>query len=80
MSIEYTERVIEMSAVNTNYEYEPTYMVSMADKSEKAKGVSTAKLSDDAQKYLEQLKDKYKNVDFIIADFSSDEEAQQHYR
>lgn len=78
MSIEYTERVIEMSAVNTNYEYEPAYMVSMADKSEKAKGVSTAKLSDDAQKYLEQLKDKYKNVDFIIADFSSDEEAQQH--
>lgn len=78
MSIEYTERVIEMSAVNTNYEYEPAYKVSMADKSEKAKGVSTAKLSDDAQKYLEQLKDKYKNVDFIIADFSSDEEAQQH--
>ena len=67
-----------MSAVNTNYEYKPAYSVSATDKADKSKETSTVKLSTDAQKYLEQLKDKYKNVDFIVADFSSDEEAQKH--
>ena len=67
-----------MSAVNTNYEYKPAYSVSATDKADKSKETSTVKLSTDAQKYLEQLKGKYKNVDFIVADFSSDEEAQKH--
>ena len=69
---------IIMSAVNTNYEYKPAYSVSATDKADKSKETSTVKLSSDAQKYLEQLKGKYKNVDFIVADFSSDEEAQKH--
>ena len=69
---------IIMSAVNTNYEYKPAYSVSATDKADKSKETSTVKLSTDAQKYLEQLKGKYKNVDFIVADFSSDEEAQKH--
>ena len=69
---------IIMSAVNTNYEYKPAYSVSATDKADKSKETSTVKLSTDAQKYLEQLKGKYKNVDFIVADFSSDEEAHKH--
>ena len=69
---------IIMSAVNTNYEYKPAYSVSATDKADKSKETSTVKLSTDAQKYLEQLKGKYRNVDFIVADFSSDEEAQKH--
>ena len=69
---------IIMSAVNTNYEYKPAYSVSATDKADKSKETSTVRLSTDAQKYLEQLKGKYKNVDFIVADFSSDEEAQKH--
>ncbi len=36
---------------------------------------STDKLSNTAKKYLEKLRKKYGNMDFIIADFSSDEEA-----
>ncbi|MEI3035226.1 MAG: DUF6033 family protein [[Eubacterium] siraeum] len=69
---------IIMSAVNTNYEYKPAYSVSATDKADKSKETSTVRLSTDVQKYLEQLKGKYKNVDFIVADFSSDEEAQKH--
>lgn len=67
-----------MSAVNTNYEYKPTYNVSAAKKTDKSEETKSVKLSSDAQKYLEKLKEKYKNVDFIVADFSSDEEAQKH--
>ena len=67
-----------MSTVNTNYEYKPAYKVSANEKTDKSDKTSSVKLSSDAQKYLEQLKDKYKNVDFIVADFSTDEEAQQH--
>lgn len=35
----------------------------------------TDKLSETAQNYLEKLKEKYPDMDFIISDFSSDEEA-----
>ena len=35
----------------------------------------TSGLSENAKKYLEKLKKKYGNMDFIIADYSSDEEA-----
>jgi anti-sigma28 factor (negative regulator of flagellin synthesis) len=34
-------------------------------------------LSDAAQKLLEELKEKYSNMDFIISDYSSEEEAQE---
>lgn len=67
-----------MSAVNTNYEYKPAYKVSTTEKTDRSDKTSSVKLSSEAQKYLEQLKDKYKNVDFIVADFSTDEEAQKH--
>ena len=36
------------------------------------------KLSEKAQKVLDQLKEKYGNMDFFVADFSTDEEAQQY--
>lgn len=36
---------------------------------------STQKLSSTAQSYLERLKNKYGNMDFIIADYDTDEEA-----
>lgn len=35
-------------------------------------------LSDKARKVLEQLKEKYKNMDFFVAHYSTDEEAQQY--
>ena len=35
----------------------------------------TDKLSETAQNYLEKLKEKYPDMDFIISDYSSDEEA-----
>ena len=67
-----------MSAVNTNYNYEPAYKVNTAEKPDKPKESSIVNLSTEAQEYLEQLKNKYTNVDFIVADFSSDEEAQKY--
>lgn len=36
------------------------------------------KLSDDAKKLLKQLKEKYGNMDFYVASYSSDEEAQAY--
>lgn len=39
---------------------------------------SDVKLSDKAQDLLEKLKEKYGNMDFFVADFSTDEEAQQY--
>lgn len=35
-------------------------------------------LSDKAQKLLEQLKEKYSNMDFFVADFNTDKEAQRY--
>lgn len=51
--------------------------VNKPQKTEK-KEETTVQLSETAQKYLKELKEKYKNVDFIVADFDSDEEAQKH--
>lgn len=42
------------------------------------KNVKEVKLSDKAQKLLEQLKEKYNNMDFFVANFSTDEEAQRY--
>lgn len=42
-------------------------------------GVRTAaSLSDDAQDMLDKLKEKYGNMDFIVANYDSDEEAQRY--
>ena len=38
------------------------------------------KLSDRAQKLLEELKEKYGNMDFFVASYSSEEEAQSYLR
>ena len=43
-----------------------------------AKKNQEVKLSDKAQKLLEQLKEKYSNMDFFVANFSTDEEAQRY--
>jgi hypothetical protein len=47
------------------------------EKNTKTDSTSQVELSDAAQKLLDELKEKYSNMDFIIADYSSDEEAQQ---
>ncbi|MBE6879747.1 MAG: hypothetical protein E7490_02785 [Ruminococcaceae bacterium] len=69
-----------MSAINSiNNNGNNVYEKLKINKTEKAeKKEETVQLSKTAQEYLQQLKQKYNNVDFIIADFSSDEEAQQH--
>ena len=47
-----------------------------ADKTDKTdKKESKVQLSNKAKKLLEQLKKNYKNMDFIVADYESDEEA-----
>ena len=47
-----------------------------ADKADKTdKKESKVQLSNKAKKLLEQLKKNYKNMDFIVADYESDEEA-----
>lgn len=61
---------------NGNNVYEKL-KINKAEKPEK-KEETTVQLSKTAQEYLKQLKQKYTNVDFIVADFNSDEEAQQH--
>lgn len=44
-------------------------------KEEKAKNTEPAKLSRGAQKVLDELKKKYSNMDFMVADFESSDEA-----
>lgn len=46
-------------------------------KQEVAEGIE---LSDAAKKLLEELKDKYKDIDFFVAEFANDEEAQVYHR
>lgn len=41
-----------------------------------AEQTSSVKLSDNAKSLLEELKQKYTNMDFMVADYNSDEEAQ----
>lgn len=45
---------------------------------EKTDNNSQVKLSERAEKLLQELKGKYGNMDFIIADYESDEEAQEY--
>lgn len=50
-----------------------------AKKAEKDSGVaSDVKLSENAKKLLAELKETYGNMDFFVADYSSDEEAQSY--
>ena len=46
-------------------------------KEEKTKKAETPKLSRGAQKVLDELKKKYGNMDFMVADFEDDDEAQE---
>lgn len=72
------ERMVSMSTINASYtSYSATFQhtssvrISSTVKSDdKAAGIS-----DTASAYLEKLKEKYGDYDFIIADYSTDEEA-----
>jgi hypothetical protein len=50
---------------------------SKVEQSGKTDSSSQVKLSDAAQKLLEELKEKYSNMDFIVSDYSSEDEAQE---
>lgn len=47
------------------------------ERSAKIENKSSVQLSDAAQKLLDELKEKYTNMDFMVANYSSDEEAQE---
>lgn len=48
------------------------------EKKEKASETKQPELSDKAKELLKELQSKYKNMDFMVADYSSDEEAQKY--
>jgi hypothetical protein len=50
---------------------------SKVEQSGKTDSSSQVKLSDAAQKLLEELKEKYSNMDFIVSDYASEDEAQE---
>ena len=56
-----------MSIVNTNYSQEPAYKVSSAEKAEKSKESSTVKLSTEAQEYLDDKINEYKEDNPAVA-------------
>lgn len=63
--------VADFSSVLKNNQKDNTYSaMKVGSASEKTDGLSST-----AKDYLEKLKKKYGNMDFIISDFSSDEEA-----
>ncbi|MCR4908351.1 MAG: DUF6033 family protein [Lachnospiraceae bacterium] len=49
----------------------------MAVSAKKASEIETPELSDAAKSLLEELKQKYGNIDFMVANYSGDEEAQE---
>lgn len=49
--------------------------ISKKDKTEGTQNVNQPELSDKAKALLEELKQKYSNIDFFVADYSCDEEA-----
>ena len=69
-----------MSTINGNYSAFANMKINSANKTEKKDQLKTAELSETAQKYLQELKQKYTNMDFIVADFESDEEAQKYLK
>lgn len=48
------------------------------EKTEKSPEAKKADLSDKAKELLKELQGKYKNMDFMVADYDSDEEAQRY--
>ena len=48
------------------------------DKTADKVGQNELNLSDEAKDLLQELKEKYRNMDFMVAHFSSDEEAQSY--
>lgn len=49
-----------------------------ANKADKSKNEKQVQLSDAAKDLLKELRDKYKNMDFIVADYETDEEADSY--
>ncbi len=70
--------MIILSKINNNYNAYESVKINSVNKTEKKDDKKTVELSETAQKYLESLKQKYTNMDFIVADFDSDEEAQKY--
>ena len=74
----YNERT--QDAAETAPAEAPKMDASRMDKAQTAKAESTSstvELSDAAQKLLDELKEKYSNADIMVANYSSDEEAQE---
>ena len=72
----------DKKAANTDKADFSSYLENAVNKSDKkddimvgTPGTSDTKISKAAQDYLKKLKDKYPDMDFIISDYSSDEEA-----
>lgn len=72
----------DKKATNTDKADFSSYLDNAVSKSEKkddimvgTPGTSDTKISKAAQDYLKKLKDKYPDMDFIVSDYSSDEEA-----
>ena len=70
------KNVAGSSSLRQNIKQDTYEHVEQASVSE-AKDSTKVKLSDKAQKVLDELKKKYGNTDFFVADYSSDEEAGQ---
>ena len=51
---------------------------SKANKADKSKNEKQVQLSDAAKNLLKELREKYKNMDFIVADYETDEEADSY--
>lgn len=69
-----------MQNVNGNYSNYDKVNVNYTGKADKKDNDKTVQLSKTASEYLQKLKEKYKNVDFIVADFDSDDEAQKYLK
>ncbi len=72
----------DKKTANTDKADFSSYLENAVNKSDKkddimvgTPGTSDTKISKAAQDYLKKLKDKYPDMDFIISDYSSDEEA-----
>lgn len=71
-----TSSYMQNSSVNKKNARE-TADAKKPNKTEKASNVKTPELSEKAKALLDKLKKKYENADFMIADFSSEDEAKE---
>lgn len=62
---------------NTNDKVDKQSYESKSEKTSETKTQTKVQLSERAQKLLEELKEKYKNADFMVADYETDEEASE---